>query len=281
MSRAAEHTAEIVPFPLQGGAGTLAAWDCAPTSGVSVRGTAVLVPGFTGSKEDFAAMLPILATAGFRCVAYDQRGQFESDGPADPAGYGIDDFSADLIGITETLGAPVHVVGHSFGGYVARTAVVQEPQRFRSLTLLASGPSSLQDINFPPPAQVARFIEAGGQEAVWQQLSPLLVASGVDEAKTQFLHRRILATKKANLLGILRTMEQWPVAPARVRDTGVPILVGYGDSGDLWAPAVHDRFAAELGARTVVYPGVGHLPNEERPHKVCDDLLAFWEAGAA
>ena len=40
----------------------------------------LLIPGWTGSKEDFTPLLPLLATAGFDATAYDQRGQFETVG---------------------------------------------------------------------------------------------------------------------------------------------------------------------------------------------------------
>ncbi|MFG1792284.1 alpha/beta fold hydrolase [Nocardia sp. NPDC049149] len=272
-------TADIVPVTLHGPAGPLAAWECAPLPAVTVRGTAVLVPGFTGSKEDFEAMLPLLAAAGFRAIAYDQRGQWQSAGPDDPAGYTLGDFAGDLVGVAEQVSsdAPVHLVGHSFGGYVARAALLRNPERFRSLTLLASGPSSVRDINFPPPQLVAQMIEAGGQQAIWEQMSAAMTAlATMTAARQEFLHTRILTTKKANLLGILRTMETPADDAAALQASGVPILVGYGDTGDLWSPDVHERFAADLGARRVVYAGVGHLPNEERPQQVCADLIDFW-----
>ena len=72
----AEHDAENRTFP--GGAGPLVALD---TGGEAVRGTALLVAGYPGSKEDFAPLLAPLAEAGYRVVALDQRGQFESPGP--------------------------------------------------------------------------------------------------------------------------------------------------------------------------------------------------------
>lgn len=281
MSQAADRTTDIVPLTLDGGYGTLAAWETVPPPGVAARGTVVLVPGFTGSKEDFAAMLPLLAAAGYRAVAYDQRGQWQSDGPEDIDGYTMADFSADLLEVVDQVSGnePVHLVGHSFGGYVARVAVVAAPAKFRSLTLLASGPSSVSDINFPPPQLVAQAVEAGGQEFIWQQMSAAMFATGqeLEPAKAEFLHTRILATKKANILGILRVMEVPPVAdPQVLRDTGVPILIANGDTGDLWNPDVHERYAAQLGARHTVYPGVGHLPNEDRPEQVCADLVEFW-----
>ncbi|MGW2853842.1 alpha/beta fold hydrolase, partial [Streptomyces sp. NPDC001215] len=51
-----------------------------------VKGTALLLPGFTGSKEDFIVVQPLLAAAGYRTVAVDGRGQFESPGPRDDEG---------------------------------------------------------------------------------------------------------------------------------------------------------------------------------------------------
>ncbi|MFX0581295.1 alpha/beta fold hydrolase [Nocardia nepalensis] len=280
MSHAIEHvTAETIPFALRGGAGTLAAWESIPPPGVETRGTALLVPGFTGSKEDFGAMLPMLAAAGFHCVAYDQRGQWQSDGPDEVAGYTMADFADDLNLVADQISedAPIHLVGHSFGGYVARAALVAQPNRFRSLTLLASGPSSTSDINSTPPQLVAQLIESGGQRALWDQMNQAL-APLVPPAELEFLHNRIFATKKANLIGIMRVMEGSIDYTAALRAAALPILIAYGNSGDLWPPSVHERYAEELGARTAVYDGVGHLPNEERPFRVCTDLIAFWTA---
>ena len=54
------------------------------------RGTVLLVPGLTGSKEDLVAIVPELAAAGWRAVALDLRGQHESGGPDDPAAYTVE-----------------------------------------------------------------------------------------------------------------------------------------------------------------------------------------------
>src|SRR3954469_19375886 len=43
--------------------------------------TVLLVPGYTGSKEDFAPLLDGIAAAGLRAIAVDLPGQFESAGP--------------------------------------------------------------------------------------------------------------------------------------------------------------------------------------------------------
>ncbi|MRH91539.1 alpha/beta fold hydrolase [Nocardia sp. SYP-A9097] len=272
----------IESITLRGGAGALAGWEVNPSADTPNLGTVVLVPGFTGSKEDFEFMLPLLAAAGYRAVAYDQRGQWQSEGPDDISGYTMADFVGDLHGVVDQISpdAPVHLVGHSFGGYVSRVTVVETPARFRSFTLIASGPSSVEDIKFPPPQMVAQVVESAGPEFLWQQMSAAMDAAGQTPSpeRGEFLHNRILRTKQANLLGILKCMEAPPLAdPAVLRDAGVPLLVAYGDTNDLWDPEVHEKFARQLQARTAVYPGIGHVPNEDVPAQVTADLVSFWK----
>ncbi|WP_051180132.1 alpha/beta fold hydrolase [Nocardia concava] len=275
--------APITPITLRGAAGKLAGWQIEPPA--ERRGTVLLVPGFTGSKEDFEAVLPLLAEAGYRAFAYDQRGQWQSEGPDEVSGYTMADFVGDLQGVVDQISPdePIHLVGHSFGGYVSRVAVVERPGRFRSFTLLASGPSSVEDINFPPPQLVAQMVEAGGQELIWQQMSTAMFEAGQQPspARMEFLHQRILQTKKANILGILGCMTEPPLKdPSALRDSGVPLLVAYGDTNDLWAPEVHEAFAKQLGAQTVVFHGSGHVPNEDVPEQVSAALVNFWKEQA-
>jgi pimeloyl-ACP methyl ester carboxylesterase len=94
----ADHDAEHRTFP--GGAGPLAALD---TGGEAVRGTALLVAGYTGSKEDFAPLLAPLAEAGYRVVAIDQRGQYESPGPDDPSAYSVEELAGDVLEVVRIL----------------------------------------------------------------------------------------------------------------------------------------------------------------------------------
>src|SRR3954454_12858034 len=126
-----------------GCAGPLIALNTGPADGATV----LLVAGYTGSKEDFAPLLRPLGNAGYRAVALDQRGQFESPGPDDPAAYTVDELAADVLAVLRALreedGDLVHLVGHSFGGIVSRGAVLADPSAVTSLTLLGSGPSGL------------------------------------------------------------------------------------------------------------------------------------------
>src|SRR3954469_12641576 len=78
-----------------------------------VRASALLVPGFTGSKEDFLPALGALAATGRTVVAYDQRGQYETGGPDDPEAYVVPALADDLLAVADDLGTPLHLVGHS------------------------------------------------------------------------------------------------------------------------------------------------------------------------
>src|SRR5690606_14204972 len=59
----------------------------------------VLVPGVTGSKEDFTLMLPVLAEAGYFVQSFDLAGQYESGQAGPPPGrrYDYDLFVEDLV----------------------------------------------------------------------------------------------------------------------------------------------------------------------------------------
>ena len=101
----------------------------------------VLVHGFTGSKLDFTNQLPWFSDLT-RVIAYDQRGHGESSnhGP-----YSEEQFVQDLIGFLDRLDLPAcHLLGHSFGGMIAMRAVLDHPNRFRSLILMDTSPDPLK-----------------------------------------------------------------------------------------------------------------------------------------
>jgi pimeloyl-ACP methyl ester carboxylesterase len=125
--------------------GRFAALEALPASGVCEREAALLVPGYTGSKEDFLAVLDLLADGSRRVVAVDMRGQFETEGTDDPDGYSAAALAEDIVAIIRAARVR-HVLGHSYGGLIAREALLAgggPAGGVASLTLMSSGPAAL------------------------------------------------------------------------------------------------------------------------------------------
>lgn len=265
--------------------GPLAVIDIAATG--PAGSTAVLVPGYTGSKEDFLPVLLPLAAAGHRVVSFDQRGQYESPGPEGDdavAAYGVDLLAGDLLALLDNLDTgPVHLVGHSFGGLVARAAVLARPAAARSLTLLASGPEALSGPRVARMIRLEPVLATGGMPAVYAVLEEL----GERDPRSRdlpaelkaFLRTRFLASTAAGLLGMGRALRAEPDRVEQLRATGVPVLVAYGEGDDGWLPAVQAEMARRLGAGHVVFPAAMHSPAMESPAATVRTLLDFW-AGA-
>ena len=275
----ADHDARHRTF--DGGAGPLAALD---TGGDGARGTVLLVAGFTGSKEDFAPLLRPLCAAGYRVVALDQRGQFQSPGPDDPARYSVAELAGDLLAVARQLRAggvaTLHLVGHSFGGLVSRAAVLAEPAAFSTLTLLGSGPARLVGPRVALLEHLTPLLDAGGVPLVHETLEQLAMtdprAQLVPAPTREFLARRFLATSAASLRGMAEAMTSEPDRVAELAATGVPVLVAHGAADDAWTPAAQEDMARRLGARHEVVPGAIHSPAIENPPRTCAVLLDFW-----
>lgn len=97
----------------------------------------LFVHGFTGSKLDFQDQLEWFEDAR-RVIALDQRGHGES---SNHRPYELDQMVIDLIGFLNALDIETcDLLGHSMGGMVALRAVLQHPDRFRSLILMDTTP---------------------------------------------------------------------------------------------------------------------------------------------
>ena len=264
---------------LPAGTGDLAALVAEPPQDVPLKPPVLLVPGYTGSKEDFLPILGPLARSGRRTVAIDLRGQHESGGPEDSAAYTIKALAAEVAEVFAGLGAPGHLVGHSFGGLVCRRAVL-DGLRPLSLTLLGSGPGALGGPRAALVELMRPVLDDGGVPALADAAAAADRANpkyaGVAPDVMAFLHRRLANSPAA----ALRTMGEQLVTAAdetdELRAAGLPMLVAHGETDDAWPPAEQRDMAERLGASYVSIAGSVHSPACEAPDATVEALISFW-----
>jgi pimeloyl-ACP methyl ester carboxylesterase len=244
----------------------------------------LLVPGVTGSKEDFVLMLPLLAAAGFRVESYDMAGQYESHsaGPENlrPAAkhYDHDLYVNDLLFILGES-APVHVLGYSFAGTVVQLAYTRRPKLFASLTLLSCPPEPGQGFRgVKRIGPISRFTSGntGAALMIWGVKRNF---TRVPPGRLRFVRERFSLTRRSSVADIISMMKRAPDLRSELASAEIPKLVAVGEH-DLWPLALHAEFADRIGARLAVYP-TGHSPCEDAPHQLSRDLLELYASGAA
>lgn len=254
-------------------------------AGASVRGTALLLPGFTGSKEDFIALHEPLAARGYRTVAVDGRGQYESDGPEhDESAYAQDELARDVLAQATALGAPVHLVGHSLGGQVSRAAVLLDPAPFASLTLMSSGPAQISVSQQQRVKLLRDALAVMDMGQVWDAIRAMEppeetetgeLDEGLDDSDD--LRRRWLATSPAQLIATGRQLCTEPDRVAELAAVPLPKHVLSGSHDDTWPVELLDEMAVRLGARRTVVRGAEHSPNTDQPLPTARALADFWD----
>jgi pimeloyl-ACP methyl ester carboxylesterase len=270
----------VDPARLSGRHGELAALRAGPAG----RPDVLLVPGFTGSKEDFLPILPLLAERGWTAWAIDQHGQYQSTGPEEDASYSLSGWADDVAALARAAEG-LHVVGHSFGGLVCREAAIEDPAAFRSLTLLDSGPGALPERHHHRLALLAGLIPQWSLEQIWQAKEQLERADGVPPPPPQvqaFLHRRWVHGSPGALKAMAQLLTNCPdrVADLRIRvDAGLAVRVAYGVGDDTsWDPYEFDDMARRLGVEAAVIPDAAHSPAVENPGFTADLLDTFFRS---
>ncbi|AZM55380.1 alpha/beta hydrolase [Streptomyces sp. WAC 01529] len=265
-------------------------------------GTVLLLPGFTGSKEDFIALLEPLAAAGYRAVAVDGRGQYESPGPDDEAAYAQEELARDVLAQAAALreapaDAPgphgeahrpprLHLLGHSLGGQIARAAALLEPRAFASLTLMSSGPAAITPAQQSRAKILADALAALSMDVVWQAMRAMdppppedtdtggAKAGGGDDSEA--LRARWLRHNPAQLIATSKQLSTEPDRVAELAAAALPTHVISGESDDTWPVPLLDDMARRLHAHRTVIQGADHSPNTDRPEETAAALISFW-----
>lgn len=256
--------------------GEIGAVHVAPTN-VEPNGTALLIPGFTGSKEDFIHLLDPLARFGWNVVAIDLPGQQHSPGPDDDEFYALEEIADDVCNVIERFAdTPVHVVGHSLGGLIAQIAA-RRTSSLSTLSLICSGDGALPDDRHGPLPALVSILPDTPMADIWAIKESMDRANGWEPPSADvhaFVRDRFIAHNPH----ALRAMASALISADAVPDSPpeLPVLVCYGVDDDAWPTHRQDAIAARRGELSVRIPDAGHSPAVDRPDYLAALLDSFW-----
>lgn len=253
-----------------------------PTDAANAHGTVLLSSGLGGSAGFWTPQIPALVDAGWRVVAYDQRGTGRSPG-ALPAPYSIAHMAADVAEVLDATGtARCHLIGHALGGLVGLQLALDAPERIASLTLINAwsrpNPHSarcfdarLALLGIGGDAGVRAYVEAQPiflYPAAWAVEHAERVQGEVDHAFTHFPGE---ATMRARIAA-LRAFD----VDARLAAITAPTLVMAAMDDTLVPWTCSRRLADGLPNATLdLVPHGGHAHSATATGPLNDRLLTF------
>jgi pimeloyl-ACP methyl ester carboxylesterase len=224
--------------------------------------------GGAGAWLDFHRLL---ADGGYDVIAPDHPGFGKSDDF--PEVEAMDDLVYHYLDLLDALGLErAHVVGASFGGWIAAELAVAAPHRVGSLALLSAAGLRLPehpvpDIFLMPPAELVATLFRNPPPA------PAPAASAAPDIDAVLAaYRDATALARFSWVPFLSN----PKLERRLRRITAPTLV-VAPSDDRLIPVAHaQRYASRIaGARFAEVPDCGHAMYFERPEEFAGLVAGF------
>jgi pimeloyl-ACP methyl ester carboxylesterase len=222
-----------------------------PANGPAV----VLVHGLGGSAEDWRALAPHLAKAGFRVYSPELFGYGRSEKPADFS-YSVRDEAAAVSGFLDAMNLKqIDLGGWSMGGWVVQLVASQHPERIRRLILFDSA-----GLYAPPTWNTQLFVPTSAGEL--QQLQALLMPN--PPHAPGFVVRDILRVSSQRGWIIHRALNSMLTGQNTTDNLlpafHMPVLIVWGTADRIFPVAQAERMH-QLAPRSelVLAEGCGHL----------------------
>jgi proline iminopeptidase len=239
-----------------------------------------------------------LVDQGFRVVAFDQLGTGRSDRPTDPSLWTIARYVEETEAVRQALDlGRVHLVGQSWGGWLAIEYALTHPDALKTL-ILENTAADLPHL----ARELDRLRGALGPETVAMMLAHEADGS-IDHpeygAAVTLLNYRHVCRLREWPAPLKRSLDDWNMGPygtmqgpneflyvgnlkdwdrtADLHRITVPVLITVGLHDEI-TPACAARMKAGLPqAELHVFPNSSHLPFYEEPHLFYPVLTGFLE----
>jgi pimeloyl-ACP methyl ester carboxylesterase len=241
------------------------------------RGTIVWIHGLSGSWQNWLENLPVLAAAGWRCIAMDLPGFGASPMPAEKisiTGYAsIVDELLRALGVSRAV-----VVGNSMGGFVGAEIALRFPTWVQKLVLISPAGLHIESQrNVYRAARATGFITATTAGWVASRADAVvrrpglrrqllaIVAAHPSRLPAPLAAEQVRGSGKPGFVPALDALTSYPIRD-RLGSITAPTLVVWGDKDPLIP--VSDAWEFEKlipGSRAVVYEDTGHVAMLERP----------------
>jgi pimeloyl-ACP methyl ester carboxylesterase len=214
----------------------------------------------------------------FSVHAMDRRGR---GGSGDAARYALGREAEDVAAVVDSIGGPVDILGHSYGGLCALEAALLTPNVRR--LILYEGVYQRGADNYPPGwiDRLDAMLAAGDVEGMLVTMLRELVEMPAEEIDLLRSQREAWARRLGNAPTIpreLRADAGYLFAPERFEDMRRPTLFLVGGDSPARERANAEAIAAALAdARVAVLPGQQHLAMYTAPEAFVAEVVHFLE----
>src|SRR5688572_5470985 len=176
--------------------------------------------------------------------------------------------------LNDVVPEPIHLVGHSMGGYVCMEMIAQQPSRVASLTLVSS--HVFEDAPEKKEARSATMkdISENGRAGFVKKLITSLFANEMDYSDIikMLVERGMVYDDNAWCFGT-RAIRDRKDHTNTLKDIKVPVLMLMGENDKAVPPELANK-QSKLSehAEMHLYPGVGHMAMYENPSRMIQDL---------
>jgi pimeloyl-ACP methyl ester carboxylesterase len=252
----------------------------------------VFVHGTLGSCNDFERQIPVFSKS-YRVVVYSRRYHPPNIVPLDAEEYPMDAHVEDLRSVIWAIGGSAHVVGSSYGGYVALLLALAEPSCFRTLILgeppilpllrrTREGTKLLESFvaNTIEPARIA-FAEGDIRTGVACFVDGVTGQKGVFEKLSPDVQDKLLAGGPSLQLEFLTELSRYmpDISPELLRGLHLPVLLLEGRLSPKFFHIITNELANTIpGVQRHVIPRTGHTMHSGNAQAYNQVVAAFLDA---